>query len=83
MKEKILVPYAPILVESTRSIGYSKDAAQRVLRFDIQRTDELFAGWQDEEYGSSSGLDNLTTEGVDLIIGGPPLSSVFHRWANP
>ena len=27
MKEKILVPYAPILVESTRSIGYSFEAA--------------------------------------------------------
>jgi hypothetical protein len=27
MREKILVPYAPILVESTRSIGYSFEAA--------------------------------------------------------
>lgn len=27
MKDKILVPYAPILVESTRSIGYSFEAA--------------------------------------------------------
>ncbi|MDW7661873.1 MAG: ATP-binding protein [Bacillota bacterium] len=27
MKEKILIPYAPILVESTRSIGYSFEAA--------------------------------------------------------
>ena len=27
MKEKIVVPYAPILVESTRSIGYSFEAA--------------------------------------------------------
>ena len=27
MKERIVVPYAPILVESTRSIGYSFEAA--------------------------------------------------------
>lgn len=51
-----------------------KDADQRVLRFDIQRTEELFDGWNDEEYGQSSGLDKLVNEagGIDLIIGGPP-----------
>ena len=27
MKDKIVVPYAPILVESTRSVGYSFEAA--------------------------------------------------------
>ena len=27
MKEKIVVPFAPILVESTRSIGYSFESA--------------------------------------------------------
>ena len=27
MEEKIVMPYAPILVESTRSIGYSFEAA--------------------------------------------------------
>ena len=27
MQEKIVMPYAPILVESTRSIGYSFEAA--------------------------------------------------------
>ena len=27
MKEKRVVPYAPILIESTRSIGYSFEAA--------------------------------------------------------
>ena len=27
MQEKIVVPYAPILIESTRSIGYSFEAA--------------------------------------------------------
>lgn len=49
------------------------DASQRVLRFDIQRTDELFNGWDnDSEYGTSQGLDSLTKNDVDLIIGGPP-----------
>lgn len=51
------------------------DADQRVLRFDIQRTDELFAGWNnDNDYGTSVGLDKLIEEanGIDVIIGGPP-----------
>lgn len=50
-----------------------EDADKRVLRFDIQRTDELFNGWNDEMYGTSKGLDELIgAEKVDLIIGGPP-----------
>jgi DNA (cytosine-5)-methyltransferase 1 len=51
-----------------------KDADSRVLRFDIQRTDELFNGWNDEEYGKSDGLDSLVNAvgGIDVIIGGPP-----------
>lgn len=52
-----------------------KDADQRVLRFDIQRTEELFEGWnEDPDYGSSVGLDTLINEaeGIDVIIGGPP-----------
>lgn len=52
-----------------------KNANDMVLRFDIQRTDELFAGWQDdEEYGTSQGLDKLVeaAKGIDVIIGGPP-----------
>ena len=51
------------------------DANDRVLRFDIQRTDELFNGWKDDPvYGSSDGLDTLVEKanGIDVIIGGPP-----------
>lgn len=51
------------------------DAENRVLRFNIQRTDELFKGWSnDPDYGDSEGLDNLVNEanGIDVIIGGPP-----------
>lgn len=53
--------------------GY-KNSEEMVLRFDIQRTAELFCGWQDEVYGESAGLNNLVNKGgkVDLIIGGPP-----------
>jgi DNA (cytosine-5)-methyltransferase 1 len=55
--------------------GY-KNAWQQVLRFDIQRSQELFKGWkEDPSFGSGLGLDSLTeiTNGkVDLIIGGPP-----------
>lgn len=50
------------------------DADKRVLRFDIQRTEELFFGWNDEVYGASCGLDRLVDDanGIDIIIGGPP-----------
>lgn len=51
----------------------TEDAYSRVLRFDIQRTDELFCGWSDENYGKNDGLDSLVeNQNVDIIIGGPP-----------
>ncbi|MBR3098440.1 MAG: DNA cytosine methyltransferase [Clostridia bacterium] len=51
-----------------------EDADNRVLRFDIQRTEELIQGWKDDpEYGSGLGLDNLIQgKRVDVIAGGPP-----------
>lgn len=52
-----------------------KNAEDIVLQFDIQRTDELFEGWADDEkYGTSAGLDALVGEKgkLDIIIGGPP-----------
>ena len=52
-----------------------KDFDNRVLNFDIQRTDELFNGWKDDTlYGSHTGLDSIINQsnGIDLIIGGPP-----------
>ena len=51
-----------------------KDADRRVLCFDIQRTEELFRGWNESKYGTSEGLDCLVEEakGIDVIIGGPP-----------
>lgn len=48
------------------------DANERVIRFDIQRTEELVDGYNDAIYGSSKGLRKLVGDHVDLIIGGPP-----------
>ena len=62
------------LRERLRTKWHYEDADERVLRFDIQRTEELFNGWDDSEYGKSKGLDLLVkqTEGIDIIIGGAP-----------
>lgn len=50
-----------------------KDADKRVLYFDIQRTDELFNGWNDEKYGISKGLNSIVKDSkIQVIIGGPP-----------
>ena len=53
-----------------------KDAADRILRFDMQRSDELINGWHDDPaYGSSKGVQYYVEQSgghVDLIIGGPP-----------
>lgn len=48
-----------------------KSAADKVMRFDIQRTEDLFGGWTaDEDYGSHQGLDSLVGDkSIDLIIG--------------
>lgn len=65
--------------------GHSvQDAKKRVIRFDVQKTDELFFGnWSDDsrkiyEADNDSqianfGLDSIIgSDNVDLIIGGPP-----------
>lgn len=49
-----------------------KESDNSVIRFDIQRTEELFQGFEDEKYGIHKGLDSLIGEGIDIIIGGPP-----------
>lgn len=44
-----------------------------VVRFDMQRTEELFRGFKDSVYGENVGLDKLIGNNkVDVIIGGPP-----------
>lgn len=50
-----------------------KNAEEEVIRFDIQRTDELIGGFDDVEYGKNPGLDRLIDgKTVDVVIGGPP-----------
>ena len=49
-----------------------KNASNSVIRFDIQRTEELINGFDDPEYGSHKGLDSIVNEPLDVIIGGPP-----------
>lgn len=51
------------------------NADNSVLHFDIQRENELFLGWDNDEiFGSNAGLDYFVNEahGIDIIIGGPP-----------
>ena len=54
-----------------------KNTDESVIRFDIQRIEELFSGFvNDAEYGSNQGLDTLVGEkSIDGIIGGPPCQS--------
>ncbi len=52
---------------------HHKNAKEEVVRFDIQRTDELINGFDDEEYGKHKGLKKLIGDKrVDVVIGGPP-----------
>jgi len=52
--------------------GHS-NAKQEVIQFDIQRTEELFNGFDDTEYGFHHGLDSLVDgQKVHIIVGGPP-----------
>lgn len=49
------------------------NADQEVVRFDIQRTKELFEGFSDEKFGNHCGLDKiLAGRKIDMIVGGPP-----------
>ncbi|MBD5343063.1 MAG: DNA cytosine methyltransferase [Bacteroides sp.] len=44
-----------------------------ILRFDIQRTEELLYGYDDPEYGKHRGLNEVIgNTKIDVIIGGPP-----------
>ena len=65
---------ADTLIHRLETKFNDKKAASKVLKFDIQRTEELFNGWEnDEKYGSNKGLNALIgKKKVDLIIGGPP-----------
>lgn len=50
-----------------------KNANKEVVRFDIQRTDELINGFDDDEFGKHEGLGKLIGDRkIDVVIGGPP-----------
>ena len=49
------------------------DDLEKIIHFDIQRTEELLFGFEDEKFGKSIGLVNLIkNQNVDLVVGGPP-----------
>ncbi|WP_270312866.1 DNA cytosine methyltransferase [Ligilactobacillus agilis] len=51
-----------------------QDANSKVINFDIQRTDELLHGWENDlKFGTNPGLDSLVANNeVHVISGGPP-----------
>lgn len=52
---------------------HHKKANNEVVRFDIQRTEELINGFDDKEYGKHEGLEKLIGDKkIDIVIGGPP-----------
>ena len=69
-----LKPQVNTLINRLKTKWDVEDAAERVMHFDIQREEELFGGWDDEEFGKGKGLDFFVDEagGIDVIIGGPP-----------
>ena len=57
MKDKIVVPYAPILVESTRSVGYSFEAAVAVRRIEnLEKFNEIILELKRRPHGGRKAL---------------------------
>lgn len=69
-----LKPQVNTLISRLKNKWGINDASERVMHFDIQREEELFGGWEDDEFGTSKGLDYFVDQanGIDIIIGGPP-----------
>lgn len=69
-----LKPQVRTLVNRLEKKYRDEFALSKVLHFDIQRTQELFLGWEnDKVFGSSQGLDALVgNQTIDVISGGPP-----------
>lgn len=69
-----LKPQVNTLIHRLETKWGVTDAAERVMHFDIQREEELFGGWTDDEFGTGKGLDYFINEAgvIDVIIGGPP-----------
>lgn len=69
-----LKPQVDTLRKRAKDKWGETDASESIMQFDIQREGELFAGWNDQEFGSGKGLDFFINQanGIDIIIGGPP-----------
>lgn len=67
-------PQVRTLVRRLETKYHIDDAKNKVLNFDIQRTDELLYGWKgDKDFGDGPGLVSLVGgKKVDVISGGPP-----------
>lgn len=67
-------PQVNTLIERLRTKYQMNNVEEKVFCFDIQRTNELINGWEnDENYSSSSGLNSQVKDyTVDVITGGPP-----------
>ena len=67
------LPMCNTLAHRLNTKWHYKNADEMVIRFDIQRTEELINGFNDEVYGVHKGLDYIVgNKKVDVIIGGPP-----------
>lgn len=65
-------PYETLKHRLISKWGHTEEE-NAVIRFDIQRTEELLNGFDDNEYGSHEGLIALVgNRHIDVIIGGPP-----------
>lgn len=61
------------LANRLKNKWHHNNANNEVIRFDIQRTEELIGGFDDEKYGNHIGLDKLIgRKKIDVVIGGPP-----------
>lgn len=64
-----------------------QNAQERIMLFDMQRTEELFSGWRDDpKFGNGWGLDKAVgLKRIDVVIGGPPCQaySVAGRIRDP
>lgn len=61
------------LRERLKTYWKHNNADNEIIRFDLQRTDELLCGFDDKHYGKHIGLNALVgKKPIDAIIGGPP-----------
>lgn len=71
-----LLPQVETLRHRLKTKWKDENADEKVMYFDIQREDELFNGWEDDEkFDTHKGLDYLVekySDEIDVIIGGPP-----------